>query len=250
MNDHDCVHIMPSGRRCGSPRKTGHRFCHWHLRLRADFNLPGTERYCPPLLEDANCVTIALNHVFLAQSRGLLDPRSARHMQWTLRLALQSFKQHDRPTPAEIYDGPLAGAPSSEGGLESPAVDHPVESPADPLPSTASVTPAAPAINHTQSSMNNPARPTIDRPGVYNLDDYTFTPEARERRRLQLIRWFGTEHPEIYYDDKGELHFRRTAAPCGADFPAREKPLASGPVPALTIDVTGRESSMNNNQSP
>ena len=149
MHDTTCNHTMDSGRPCGSPPLHGKPFCYWHYRLRQDFSVPGTPGYRAPLLESPNSVLVALNHVYVAQARNLIDSRLARNLQSTLRIALQCFRQLDRPEPKELVTnprdfganfGPLkevdvpAGVPSSavvaEGGVVAPAVCAQVPSPA------------------------------------------------------------------------------------------------------------------------
>ena len=146
MHEPTCNHTMDSGRPCGSPPLHGKPFCYWHHRLRQDFSVPGTPNYRPPLLESPNSVLIALNHVYIAQARNLIDPRLARNLQSTLRIALQCFRQLDQPDKSELATNPAdfganfgppreidirksAGVPSpasvAEGGVVRSAGDSP-----------------------------------------------------------------------------------------------------------------------------
>ena len=123
MDQRPCDHIMDSGHPCGSPRVNGRDFCHWHLRLRADHVLPGRATYDPPLLENARSVVLALNHLYLAQGRGMIDHKSARHMQWTLRLALQAFRQIAKEEKtSRAANAPVPAKPCT---ADNPAHDEP-----------------------------------------------------------------------------------------------------------------------------
>lgn len=132
MNAKPCEHIMDSGRNCASPRLTARRYCHWHQRLHTAHYLPGNPQYEPPVLDSANAVALALNHVYRGQSRGLIDGKTARPLQQSLRLALQAYRLLDRPLPTEmVTDDPFAdsradrttGVPSAVAQASSPAPD-------------------------------------------------------------------------------------------------------------------------------
>lgn len=96
-----CQHIMDSGRPCGTPPLKGQPFCYYHRRLHADFILPGHPEYVPPKLESRASIQIALNHIYLALSKNLLDRRHANSMLATLRLAQKNAAEISLPcTPA------------------------------------------------------------------------------------------------------------------------------------------------------
>jgi|SRR5581483_11698973 len=86
-----CEHIMDTGRPCGTPPLKGQPFCYYHRRLHADFILPGHPEYVPPTLESGASIQIALNHIYLALSKNLLDRRHANCMLSALRLAQQNI---------------------------------------------------------------------------------------------------------------------------------------------------------------
>ena len=185
-----CNHTMDSGRPCGAPPLKGKPFCYWHHRLRQDFNLPGTPSYRPPLLESPNSVVVALDHVFLAQSRNLIDPRAARHLQWTLRLALQAFRQLDHPKAEEMVINPQdfganfgatkevddvdPGPQVMEAGRPRPANPAPAEGgavtnlptrkPPVPTPNVAD----AKSVNSKQSPINHPTPASQPKRGIYD----------------------------------------------------------------------------------
>ncbi len=117
MDRKPCEHIMDSGRNCASPRMNRHRFCYWHNRLHTAHYLPGNPKYEPPVLDSANAVALALNHVYRGQSRGLIDGRTARPLQQSLHLALQAFRMLDHPQPAEMVtdDIPVSSEEDRDG---------------------------------------------------------------------------------------------------------------------------------------
>jgi len=90
-----CNHIMESGARCGTPPLKDQPFCYYHRRWHTDFILPGHPAYVPPLLEDRFGIQLALQHVFLALSKNLLDRRLAQTMLSTIRLAQQNLRKSD-----------------------------------------------------------------------------------------------------------------------------------------------------------
>ena len=89
----ECQHIMDSGRRCQTPPVKGKPFCYYHGRLHATFILPGHPAYEPPILENRHSVQIALNHIFLAQSKNLIDRKTATSMAYTLQLVMQNLSK-------------------------------------------------------------------------------------------------------------------------------------------------------------
>jgi hypothetical protein len=102
MDRQPCQHIMDSGRPCGSPPLTGGRYCYWHNRLHTEHHFPGNPKYQPPILDSPNAVLLALNHVFRAQSLGMIDERTARELRSALRLAFQIVRHLDTPKPEEV----------------------------------------------------------------------------------------------------------------------------------------------------
>jgi hypothetical protein len=87
-----CNHIMDSGRPCQTPPLKGQPFCYYHRRLHATFILPGHPEYTPPTLDTAEAVQIALHHIYLALSKGLLDRRLANSMLYCIQLASQNLR--------------------------------------------------------------------------------------------------------------------------------------------------------------
>ncbi|MGZ4789038.1 MAG: hypothetical protein ACXVZX_11010 [Terriglobales bacterium] len=122
MDRKPCEHIMDSGPHCASPRMNNRNFCYWHQRLHTAHYLPNNPKYEPPVLDSANAVVLALNHVFRGQSRGLIDGKTARPLQQSLRLALQAFRVLDRPLPTEMVTDDTSSADTPVRSSEAAAL--------------------------------------------------------------------------------------------------------------------------------
>ena len=165
MTPKACEHIMDSGRNCASPRLNGGRFCYWHNRLHTQHHFPGNPNYEPPILDSANAVALALNHIYRGQSRGLIDGKTARPLQQSLRLALQAYRLLDRPLPDKmVTDLPCTADPRSAG--DSPAVAPSTSAAPSPASLCTADTPLREAppekrppagSNNHQSSLSSPA---------------------------------------------------------------------------------------------
>ena len=99
-----CHHIMDSGRPCGTPPLKGQPFCYYHRRLHADFILPGHPKYIPPILEDRHSVQLALNHVYPALSKSLLDRKLANTMLYNLQLVQSNLGKDGLPPASDAVD--------------------------------------------------------------------------------------------------------------------------------------------------
>jgi len=149
---------MDSGRNCASPRLNRGRFCYWHNRLHTEHHFPGNPTYEPPILDSANAVALALNHVYRGQSRGLIDGKTARHLQQSLRIALQAFRLLDRPLPTEMVTD------------LSRTADPPVH---ESAPCSAGVSPAVARASSPASSpvrTVNPCHPEHGRPALSGVE--------------------------------------------------------------------------------
>ena len=102
-----CQHIMDTGRPCGAPPLKDQPFCYYHRRLHADFILPGHPEYIPPALESAASIQIALNHIYLALSKNLLDRRQANTMLSCIRIAQNNIRNVNL-RPEAVTEIPLA----------------------------------------------------------------------------------------------------------------------------------------------
>jgi hypothetical protein len=102
MERKPCEHIMDSGSPCGSPRLNRGRYCYWHNRLHLEHRFPGNPDYQPPILEDPSSIALALNHVYRAQTRGMIDAKTARHLQASLALAIRITRHIEPPSADHI----------------------------------------------------------------------------------------------------------------------------------------------------
>ncbi len=129
-----CHHAMESGLYCQSPALRGRRFCYSHLRIRGQrirmaralAQRQAWKLVLPPL-DDMDSVLAALGQVGDALAAGLLPPRQADLLLYTLRQAAAALRWIARSQAAAIrpsaaavslqtVDGPgatLAGAPPS-----------------------------------------------------------------------------------------------------------------------------------------
>ena len=112
-----CHHAMESGVYCQSPAVRGRRFCYSHLRIRgqrirmarAVAQRQAFKLVLPPL-DDMNSVLAALGQVGDALAAGLLPPRQADLLLYSLRQAAAALRWMARPRLGSIR--PLtAGAP-------------------------------------------------------------------------------------------------------------------------------------------
>lgn len=99
-----CHHVMDSGRRCQTPPLKGHVFCYFHRRLHATFVLPGHPEYVPPVLDSRHAIQIAMNHVYLALSKGLLERRLATTMLYNLQLIQTNLAKGLDPAPDSVEE--------------------------------------------------------------------------------------------------------------------------------------------------
>ena len=120
-----CHHIMDSGRRCETPPLKGKPFCYYHRRLHADFILPGHPEYMPPVLDSRHSIQIAVNDIFLALSKNLLDRRLATTMLYAIQLAQTNLgKQGLQPSYKSVEEitPPMQQALHLDDNLEDPNI--------------------------------------------------------------------------------------------------------------------------------
>jgi hypothetical protein len=151
-----CQHIVETGRRCGTPPMKGEPFCYYHRRLHQTHVLPGHRLYELPNLDNAHGIQIAITQLARALSKGLIDPKAAGKLAYSIQLAqvsLRRFKEEVVPpeqsetefTPAmadalHIDDDFAVSDPS-----QSNIADHvtPAEAPADELEDSSQAEPKA-----------------------------------------------------------------------------------------------------------
>jgi hypothetical protein len=119
-----CQHIKINGTQCGSPALRRRRHCFFHDRIRREQARIRAEASAQPtfelpLLEDANCVQVALMKVIQMLASGRMDPKRAGLILYALQTASinlrhTNFEAHnatdvviDRDTVnATCMDGP------------------------------------------------------------------------------------------------------------------------------------------------
>jgi hypothetical protein len=118
-----CSHIMDCGRPCQTPPLKGQPFCYYHRRLHATFILPGHPEYTPPTLDSAEAIQIALNHIYVALAKGLLDRRLAGSMLYCIQLASQNLRNTCAASkPVEEINPAMQQVLSLDENLEDIAV--------------------------------------------------------------------------------------------------------------------------------
>lgn len=100
-----CQHIMPSGRRCRSPRVRRQRYCYFHGRWRArhDVHIRAPRPRTLPLVEDRASLQIAINDIMQALIDDGLTARQAGVLLYGMQISLQNFRKDDEHllAPAE-----------------------------------------------------------------------------------------------------------------------------------------------------
>jgi hypothetical protein len=94
-----CIHIKPSGLRCGSPAMRGVDYCYYHKRTHL-----GPRLLYPTLmmLEDAHGIQAALMEVLCAILEGGLQPKIAGLLLYGLQTAACNLKRVVDVDPAEV----------------------------------------------------------------------------------------------------------------------------------------------------
>ncbi len=87
-----CEHIKTSGDPCGSPALTGKPFCHFHDRFHDLTNIPGTDEYVVPVLEDHHSVQLFIMQISLAQIGRFISSNVAGEYLKLARMAMQNLR--------------------------------------------------------------------------------------------------------------------------------------------------------------
>lgn len=93
-----CQHVKINGTQCGSPALRSRRLCYFHdniRRERAKIAASAAARFDLPLLEDANCVQVALMKVIQMLGSGTLDHKTAGLMLYALQTASVNLRNVD-----------------------------------------------------------------------------------------------------------------------------------------------------------
>jgi hypothetical protein len=94
-----CQHVKLNGTQCGSPALRRRRFCFFHDKIRSEqakirASAPAA-RFALPLLEDANCVQVALMKVIQMLGSGTIDHKTAGLMLYALQTASNNLRNVD-----------------------------------------------------------------------------------------------------------------------------------------------------------
>jgi len=94
-----CQHVKLNGTQCGSPALRARRYCFFHDKIRSEqakirASAPAA-RFALPLLEDANCVQVALMKVIQMLGSGTIDHKTAGLMLYALQTASNNLRNVD-----------------------------------------------------------------------------------------------------------------------------------------------------------
>src|SRR5271165_3839711 len=134
-----CHHAMESGLYCQSPALGDRRFCYSHLRLRGQrlriaralAQRQSLKLVLPPL-DDMDSVLAGLGQVGDALAAGLLPPRQADLLLYTLRQAAAALRWIERSPAAAIRPSTAAVPPQADGRAGAPADGNPQPAPGEP----------------------------------------------------------------------------------------------------------------------
>ena len=95
-----CQHVKMNGTQCGSPALRRRRHCFFHDRIRREqAKIAAQASILPtfelPLLEDANCVQVALMKVIQMLASGRMDHKTAGLILYALQTAAVNLRQAD-----------------------------------------------------------------------------------------------------------------------------------------------------------
>jgi hypothetical protein len=94
-----CQHVKVNGTQCGSPALNCRRLCFFHERMHRErvkiARQNTTYRFDLPLLEDANCVQVALMKVIQMLGAGSVDHKTAGLMLYGLQTASINLRHCD-----------------------------------------------------------------------------------------------------------------------------------------------------------
>ncbi|MGA8090349.1 MAG: hypothetical protein WCA10_23955 [Terracidiphilus sp.] len=112
---HECRHIKTDGLRCHAAALRGKPWCYFHDRLHRMHraNLPDSQKFQLPPIEDSSSVLIAIGQVIRSLNSPYMDSRRAGLFLYGLQIAAQLTNRAKTAKPSEsvrtLYN--LAGAP-------------------------------------------------------------------------------------------------------------------------------------------
>jgi hypothetical protein len=135
-----CQHLKVNGTQCGSPALNYRRRCFFHERMRRErvkiARQNTTYRFDLPLLEDANCVQIALMKVIQMLGAGSVDHKTAGLMLYGLQTASINLRHCDFEADdvtavvikrEDVHTTDLGGPQWYEDDFEVPTEDEAAE---------------------------------------------------------------------------------------------------------------------------
>ena len=153
-----CHHIMESGRRCGTPPVKGQHFCFYHDRLHRNYVLPGHRFYEMPNLDNAHGIQIALTQLAAAIAKGLIGPKEAGKMAYSIQLAQSNLKRlaeaavPPEEAETEITDGMVAALHLDQN---SRSHDSQAQDPQDGADSNSNPAPPHTLKDYSQHPLSN-----------------------------------------------------------------------------------------------
>ena len=110
-----CLHIKPSGARCGSPAMRGIEYCYYHKRTHL-----GPRLLYPTMtmLEDAHGVQAALMEVLCGILDGALTDKQAAMLLYGLQTAASNLKRVQELDPEDVATEPAPEEKLPEGVFE------------------------------------------------------------------------------------------------------------------------------------
>ena len=112
---HECRHIKTDGLRCHAAALRGKPWCYFHANLHRlhKANLPDSQKFQLPPIEDSSSVLIAIGQVIRSLNSPHMDCRRAGLLLYGLQIAAQLTGRTNKSEPSEsvrnLYD--LAGTP-------------------------------------------------------------------------------------------------------------------------------------------
>jgi hypothetical protein len=95
-----CQHVKMNGTQCGSPALRRRRHCFFHDRIRREqakirADASAQRQFELPLLEDANCIQVALMKVIQMLASGRMDHKTAGLILYALQTASVNLRNAD-----------------------------------------------------------------------------------------------------------------------------------------------------------
>lgn len=93
-----CNHIKLNGDPCRALAMRQQQYCYFHLRFRESHNLPGTDNYQPPVLEDADSIQLLIADVIRGLLHKTIDPKTGNSLLYAAQLSSLNTSRKSRPS--------------------------------------------------------------------------------------------------------------------------------------------------------